>query len=180
MLWPLYSRMCTEHGFARIIIICMFNKEWQCFQICQYLLKMADILFVTMETGGLADKHSIYFLLSKTHSILLADKITRFAEIQKLSYLPAVCGLNLILTSFLLKLSFTTSPSLSSSVLLKTEINDYLTDQHWFVVILVVRTLSGLPPSVLLFYGVVTCRPTFKNTLILLITLFRPGHRSWL
>ena len=36
---------------------------------------MADILFVTMETGGLADKSSIYFLLSKTHSILLAEKL---------------------------------------------------------------------------------------------------------
>ena len=43
--------MFSEHGFARIIIIYVFNKEWQCFQICQYLLKMADILFVTMETG---------------------------------------------------------------------------------------------------------------------------------
>ena len=51
MLWSLYSRMCTEHGFARIIIIYVFNKEWQCFQNCQYLLKTADILFVTMETG---------------------------------------------------------------------------------------------------------------------------------
>ena len=56
---------------------------------------MADILFVTMETGGLADKSSIYFLLSKTHSILLAEEITRFAEIKKLSYLPVMCGLNL-------------------------------------------------------------------------------------
>ena len=55
---------------------------------------MADILFVTMETGGLADKSSIYFLLSKTHSILLAEEITRFAEIKKLSYLPVMCGLN--------------------------------------------------------------------------------------
>ena len=85
--------MCTEHGFARIIIIYVFNKEWQCFQICQYLFKMVDILFVTMETGGLADKSSLYFLLSKTHSILLAEKIARFAQIKKLSYLPAVCGL---------------------------------------------------------------------------------------
>ena len=75
--------MCTEHGFARIIIIYVFNKEWQCFQICQYLLKMADILFVTMETGGLADKSLIYFLLSKTHCILLAEKIARFAQIKK-------------------------------------------------------------------------------------------------
>ena len=33
--------------------------------------------------GGLADKSSIYFLLSKTHSILLAEEITRFAEIKK-------------------------------------------------------------------------------------------------
>ena len=56
---------------------------------------MADILFVTMETGrgGLADKSSTYFLLSKTHSILLAEKIARFAQIKKLSYLPAMCGL---------------------------------------------------------------------------------------
>ena len=44
--------------------------------------------------GGMADKSSIYFLLSKTHSILLADKIARFAKIKKISYLPAVCGLN--------------------------------------------------------------------------------------
>ena len=56
---------------------------------------MADILFVTMETGGLADKSSIYFLLSKTHSILLAEEITRFAEIKKLSYLPVMCGLKI-------------------------------------------------------------------------------------
>ena len=56
---------------------------------------MADILFVTMETGrgGLADKSSTYFLLSKTYSILLAEKIARFAQIKKLSYLPAMCGL---------------------------------------------------------------------------------------
>ena len=48
--------------------------------------KMADISFVTVETGGLADRSSIYFLLSKTHSILLAEKITRFAQI-KLNWL---------------------------------------------------------------------------------------------
>ena len=46
---------------------------------------------------GLADKSSIYFLLSKTHSILFAEKIARFAQIKKLSYLPAVCGLKLII-----------------------------------------------------------------------------------
>ena len=45
--------------------------------------------------GGLAEKSSIYFLLSKTHSILFAEKIARFAELKKLSYLPAVCGLKL-------------------------------------------------------------------------------------
>ena len=43
--------------------------------------------------GGLADKSSIYFLLSKTHSILLAEKIARFAKKIFFSYLPAVCGL---------------------------------------------------------------------------------------
>ena len=75
--------MCTEHGFARIIIIYVFNKEW--FSICQYLLKKVDILFVTMETGCLAEKCSIYFLFSKTHSIHLAKKIARFAKIKKLS-----------------------------------------------------------------------------------------------
>ena len=95
VLWSLYSRMCTEHGFARIIIIYVFNKEWQCFKIFENLLKMADILFVTMETGGLPDKCSIYFLISNTHSILLAKKIARFAQIKK-SYLPAVCGLKLL------------------------------------------------------------------------------------
>ena len=69
----------------------MFNKEWQCFQICQYLFKIAGILFVTMETGGLVDKISIYFLLSKTHSILLAEKIARFAQIKNYPiYLPCV------------------------------------------------------------------------------------------
>ena len=34
--------------------------------------------------GGLADKSSIYFLLSKTHSILLVEKIARFAQIKKI------------------------------------------------------------------------------------------------
>ena len=43
--------------------------------------------------GGLADKSSIYFLLSKTHSILSAEKMARFAQIIFFSYLPAVCGL---------------------------------------------------------------------------------------
>ena len=43
--------------------------------------------------GGLADKSSIYFLLSKTHSILLDKKIARFAHKEKFSYLPIVCGL---------------------------------------------------------------------------------------
>ena len=45
----------------KIIIIYMFNKERQCFSICQYLLKMADILFVAMETGGLAEEFNIFF-----------------------------------------------------------------------------------------------------------------------
>ena len=42
--------------------------------------------------GGLADKSSIYFLLSKTYSILLAEKMARFAQIKKISYSPVVCG----------------------------------------------------------------------------------------
>ena len=41
--------MITEHGFSRITN--MFNKECQCFKICQYLLKIANILLVIMETG---------------------------------------------------------------------------------------------------------------------------------
>ena len=41
--------------------------------------------------GGLADKSSIYLLLSKTHSILLAEKIARFAQIKNYPiYLPCV------------------------------------------------------------------------------------------
>ena len=72
---------------------------------------MADILFVTMETGGLADKSSIYFLLSKTHSILLAEEITRFAEIKKLSYLPAMCGLKEEAGEELVKVSCTYGPN---------------------------------------------------------------------
>ena len=52
---------------------------------------MADILFVTMETRLWLKK--VNFLLNKTHSILLAENIARFAQIKKLSYLPAVCGL---------------------------------------------------------------------------------------
>ena len=54
---------------------------------------MSDILLLTMETGGLAEKNSGYILLSKAHSILLAEKIARFAQIKKFSYLPAMCGL---------------------------------------------------------------------------------------
>ena len=92
MLWSLY--MCTEHGFARIIIIYVFNKEWQCFQICQYFLKMADILFVTMETGVWLTK--VQYIIYSVRPILYfwPKKIARFAQIKKLSYLPAVCGLN--------------------------------------------------------------------------------------
>ena len=56
---------------------------------------MADILFVTMETGGgVWLKKVQYILLNKTNSILLAEKIARFAQIKKLSYLPGVYGLN--------------------------------------------------------------------------------------
>ena len=41
--------------------------------------------------GGLADKSSINFLLSKTHSILLAEKIARFPQIILFPiYLPCV------------------------------------------------------------------------------------------
>ena len=50
--------------------------------------------------GGLADKSSIYFLLNKTHSIHLAKKIARFAQIIFVSYLPAVCGLNPVCLKF--------------------------------------------------------------------------------
>ena len=52
---------------------------------------MADILFVTMETGGLAEKSSIYFLLNKTHSIHLAEKKFMNCTQKKLSYLHAMC-----------------------------------------------------------------------------------------
>ena len=79
----MHNRLYREHGFARIITIYGFNKKWQCFQICQYLLKMAAILFVTMETGGLAEKSSIYILLSKTHFMHWAEKIELFAQIKK-------------------------------------------------------------------------------------------------
>ncbi len=75
MLWSLHNRIYREHGFARIITIYGFNKKWQCFQICQYLLKMVAILFVTMETGGLAEKSYIYILLSKTNFMHWAKKM---------------------------------------------------------------------------------------------------------
>ena len=73
---PTFSRSCSVErlqlifGLPCLIVIYVFNKG-----IVSKLHKMVDILFVTMETGGLAEKSSIYFLLSKTHSIHLADKI---------------------------------------------------------------------------------------------------------
>ncbi len=82
MLFSLHNRIYREHGFARIITNGL-NKKWQCLQICQYLLKMVAILFVTMETEGLAEKSSIYILLSKTHFMHWAEKIELFAQIKK-------------------------------------------------------------------------------------------------
>ena len=74
---------------------------------------MADILFVAMETGCLTEKSSTYFLLSKTHSILLVEKIARFAQIKKLSYLPIMCGLlalSTIIKEYVGKLAHFISP----------------------------------------------------------------------
>ena len=51
---------------------------------------MVAILFVTMETGGLAEKSSIYFLLSMTYSTNWPDKISLTIQIKKKSHRAAV------------------------------------------------------------------------------------------
>ena len=49
---------------------------------------MVAILFVTMETGGLAEKSSIYFLLSMTHSTNWPEKISQTANKKNPAELP--------------------------------------------------------------------------------------------
>ena len=51
-----FCQLCKIVCTSRIIMISLLNKKWYRFSICQYLFKMMAILFVTMETGGLAEQ----------------------------------------------------------------------------------------------------------------------------
>ena len=77
--------MLTKQGFEYCIHLILLNLP--------KFAQMVAIVFVTMETGGLAENHSIYFLLSKTHSTVWAEKITLTMHIKTKSYQAAMSHL---------------------------------------------------------------------------------------